>query len=209
MSKLTDMSLTRFGEVLASSAPVPGGGGTAALEGALGVALVNMVAALTIGKKKYAEHEELARSIAEEAEALRLRFMEAVDEDAVAFNSMGAVFSMPRDTEEQKAHRAEAMQAALKTCTQPPFAMLELALTALKMAERALGKTNQGAVSDLGVAALSLKAAAQSAWLNILINVGSIKDQAFAAGYRSKGQALLEKICPLADRIYATVLAAL
>jgi len=207
--KLTDMTLTAFSDLLASDAPAPGGGSAAALGGALGTALTGMVASLTVGKKKYAEHEELMQEIIAGAEAVRRQFVDVIDRDTEAFNGVSAVFAMPKDTDGQKAARKQAMQQALQACTLTPFEMMCCALSALELTGRALGKSNINAASDLGVAALNLKAAVQGAWLNILINISGIEDQEFVARYRSEGEAILAKALPLADHIYETVLSSL
>ncbi len=204
--KLADMTVTAFADLLASSEPAPGGGSTAALEGALGAALVGMVATFTIGRKKYAEHEELMKEIVADAQQLRAQLIDVIDRDTQAFNGVSAVFAMPKETDEEKAARTAAMQEALKACTLTPFEMMECSLKALELAEKMPGKFNVNAASDLGVGALSLKAAVQGAWLNILINIGGIKDEAFVAKYRSEGEAILHKALPLADKIYAHVL---
>jgi len=101
------------------------------------------------------------------------------------------------------------MQAALKASTLTPYEMMECALRALEFTERALGRSNTNAASDLGVAALCLKTAVCGAWLNILINIGSIQDEVFVQKYRSGGEAILAKTLPLADQIYESVLAEL
>lgn len=203
--KLVDHTITDFTDLLASDAPAPGGGSAAALEGALGVSLLHMVASLTKGRAKYQEHAELVEKILTESAALKARFIDIIDRDTEAFNAVGAVFQMPKDTEEQKAARKEAMQEALKGCTKTPYEMMVLAGAALELTDQAVGKTNANAASDLGVAAVSLKAAAQGAWLNILINIPGIQDQAFAEDYRLRGKALLEKSVPLADGIYERI----
>ena len=207
--KLTEMTIPAFCQLLGSDAPAPGGGSSAALSGALGTALTTMVAALTTGKEKYAEHEALMQEILTEGEKLRLQLVDVIDRDTEAFNGVSAVFSMPKDTDEEKEARKQAMQNALKACTLTPFEMMENSLAALLLTEKALGRSNTNAASDLGVAALSLKAALQGAWLNILINIGGIRDEAFVTEYRSKGEAILEKALPLADKIYEEVLASL
>ena len=207
--KLVDMTITQFSYLLASAAPAPGGGSVAAMEGALGAALTNMVASLTIGKEKYAEHDDLIKELAADAEKCRHDFLDVIDRDTEAFNSVSAVFNMPRDTDEQKASRKLAMQAGLKDSTLTPYDMMCHALAALEITNRALGKTNINAASDLGVAALSLKAAVQGAWLNILINISGIKDEAFVKKYRGDGEAILAKALPLADKIYDAVLQSL
>ncbi len=207
--KLTEMTITEFNNILASDAPAPGGGSAAALEGAVGVALTNMVASLTLGKKKYAEYQDLMGELIGEAADLRAQFIDVIDRDTESFNSVSAVFAMPKDTEEEKAARKEAMQAALKICTYTPYDMMRFALAGLELTKKALGKSNSSAASDLGVAALSLKAAVQGAWLNILINISGIEDQAFAEEYRKKGNEILAKALPLADDIYEAVLTSL
>ena len=116
---------------------------------------------------------------------------------------------MPKDTDEQKQARTQAMQTALKACTQTPFEMMQLAYDSLKLTQSIVGRSNASAASDLGCAALSLKAAIQGAWLNVLINIGGITDEAFANQYRQEGQALMAKALPLADSIYQEVLSAL
>ena len=203
--KLAELTTAGFADLLASDAPAPGGGSAAALEGALGAALTAMVCSLTVGKKKYADYEELAQSVLEKSNGLKARFVDVMDRDTEAFNVVSAAFRMPKATEEEKAARSAAIQEGLKGCTKTPFEMMELAVEALELTASVLGKSNDSAASDLGVSALSLRAAIQGAWLNVLINIGSLKDTALAEDYRAKGEALLAKALPLADDIYSTV----
>ena len=203
--KLAELTTAGFTDLLASDAPAPGGGSAAALEGALGAALTAMVCSLTVGKKKYAEHEELARSVQAKANELRTRFVDVMDRDTEAFNVVSAAFGMPKATDEEKAARSAAIQKGLEGCTKTPFEMMELAVETLELTASILGKSNDSAASDLGVSALSLRAAIQGAWLNVLINIGSLKNKELAEDYRKKGEALLAKALPLADQIYDTV----
>ena len=207
--KLVDRNVTEFVDLMASDAPAPGGGSAAALEGALGAALTAMVCALTLGKKKYADVQDLAAESQKKADSLKARFVDVIDRDTEAFNAVSAVFAMPKDTDEEKAARKAAMQEALKGCTKTPFEMMELACQALELTRSVVGKLNASAASDLGCAALSLKAAIQGAWLNVLINIGSLKNKDLAEDYRKKGEAMLAKALPLADKIYAAVVATL
>jgi len=207
--KLTEMKIPAFLELLGSDAPAPGGGSTAALSGALGAALTTMVASLTVGKEKFAAHQGLMEEILEQGETLRVQLTEVMNRDTEAFNGVTAVFQMPKETDEEKKARKEAMQEALKACTITPYEMMEYSLEALELTAKALGRSNPNAASDLGVAALMLKAAIQGAWLNILINLGGIRDEVFVQIYRSGGEAILERALPLADHIYETVRAAL
>lgn len=207
--KLVDHTVTGFIDLMASSEPAPGGGSAAALQGALGTALTAMVCALTIGKKKYADVQELITAAQQEAITLKNRYLDVIDRDTEAFNGVSAVFAMPKDTDEQKQARTQAMQTALKACTVTPFEMMQLAYESLKLTQSIVGRSNASAASDLGCAALSLKAAIQGAWLNVLINIGGITDEAFANQYRQEGEALMAQALPLADSIYQEVLSEL
>lgn len=204
--KLAEMQVAQFVDVMASDAPAPGGGSASALEGAVGAALTAMVCALTIGKKKYADVQDLAAESMEKANDLKARFVDVMDRDTEAFNAVSAVFAMPKDTDEQKAARKAAMQEALKGCTKTPFEMMQLACETLELTRSLVGRLNASAASDLGCSALALRAAIQGAWLNVLINISGINDEAFAAEYRANGQALLAKALPLADEIYEEIL---
>ena len=207
--KLADMQVTQFCDVLASDAPAPGGGSTAALEGALGAALTAMVCGLTtVGKsrEKYAEYQEFVLASQKKALDLKARFMDVMDRDTEAFNVVSAAFGMPKATDEEKAARSAAIQKGLEGCTRTPFEMMELAAETLELTAELLGKTNDSAASDLGVSALSMRAAIQGARLNVLINIGSLKNKELAEDYRKKGEALLAKALPLADQIYQNVL---
>ena len=207
--KLAELKTAEFVDLLASDAPAPGGGSAAALEGALGAALTAMVCGLTVGKKKYAEFEELAQSAQTKALDLKARFVDVMDRDTEAFNVVSAAFGMPKETDEEKAARSAAIQKGLEGCTKTPFEMMELAAETLELTASILGKSNDSAASDLGVSALSLRAAIQGAWLNVLINIGSLKNKELAEDYRAKGEALLAKALPLADQIYDTVVKAM
>ena len=207
--KLAELKTAGFVDLLASDAPAPGGGSAAALEGALGAALTAMVCGLTVGKKKYAEFQELAEEAQKKATDLKARFVDVMDRDTEAFNVVSAAFGMPKATDEEKAARSAAIQKGLEGCTKTPFEMMELAVETLELTASILGKSNDSAASDLGVSALSLRAAVQGAWLNVLINIGSLKNKELAADYQAKGEALLAKALPLADQIYDTVVKAM
>ena len=206
--KLADLTVNGFVEELASDSPAPGGGSAAALEGALGAALTAMVCTLTTeGKSKetYADYQEFVIETRAKASDLQARFVDVMDRDTEAFNVVSAAFGMPKATDEEKAARSAAIQKGLEGCTATPFEMMELATAALELADSLLGKFNTNAASDLGVAALSLRSAIQGAWLNVLINIGSLKNKELAADYRAKGEAMLAKALPLADKVYETV----
>lgn len=209
MKKLAELQTAEFVDLLASDAPAPGGGSAAALEGALGAALTSMVCGLTTvgkSKEKYAEYQEFVVESQKKAADLKLRFVDVMDRDTDAFNVVSAAFRMPKSTDEEKAARSAAIQKGLEACTATPFEMMELATETLELTASLLGKTNDSAASDLGVSALSMRAAIQGAWLNVLINIGSLKNKELAEDYRKKGEAMLAKALPLADQIYQNVL---
>lgn len=203
--KLSEMRLTQYMDVLASDAGAPGGGSASALTGAQGAALTSMVCTLTAGKKKYEEHWALnEKTQARTAELYRL-LLDVMDRDTEAFHEVSAVFGMPRDTDEQKAARAAAMQKGLKACTLTPIEMMRYAAEAIELTHAVVGKSNQSAASDLACAALNLKACLLGAWCNVLINLGGIKDEAFVARYREQGEGMLRQSIPLADDVYDRV----
>ncbi len=207
--ELSELTVASFANLLGSDAPAPGGGSAAALESSLGAALSAMVATLTLGRKKYEEYQDTAIEIAAEASELKDALLVAMEKDTDAFNNFGAALAMPKDTAQEKAARSAAMQAGLIECTESPFHVMNLTVQALELADRLVGKSNANAMSDLGVSALSLGAGLRGAWLNVLINVGGIKDEAVAKHFREDGKALLEKGLALSESIYQRIEAAL
>ncbi len=204
--ELSDLSVRSFTELLGSNAAAPGGGSAAAMAASLGAALAEMVSALTVTRAQYAEFHEEAQSGMESSAALRTAFLAAMERDTAAFNSLTAALNLPKQTEEESAFRAAAVQDALILCIESPVHMMELSLEAVQLVEGMLGKTNMAAVSDLGVAALLLGAAVQSAWLNVLINLGSLKDKEKAAAYRVRGAQLLRDTLAHSGAVYDQVL---
>ncbi len=202
---LTEKSVTIFLDELASSTPAPGGGSAAALSGALGAALVSMVCNLTLGKKKYADVQEDIESLLEKSEALRKELTDLLEEDVKAYTAYSKAAKMPRQTEEQKAERSKARQEALKGATDVPLRIAEAAVKVMYLCRPAAEKGNVWAVSDAGVAVLLAEAALRSAALNVLINLGSLKDEEFVAERRAKLDSLLEGKGAMRDEIYDLV----
>ena len=199
-------SIKEYLDVLASQEPTPGGGSAAALVGALGTALLSMVANLTRGRKKYRQSAPLMGELLREAAQLQADLTGLMVEDAAAFDKVAAVFKMPRDTKEEKLQRRERMQEALQFATRVPLDTMKKAVEALRLHDRSLGHTNPSALSDTGVGALCLKTALQGAWLNVKINLAGISDQEFVRAHRKKGEELLAEGVALADGIYGAVL---
>ena len=191
--------------LLGSDAPAPGGGSASAFAAAQGCALARMVCELTKGKKKYEDSQELVENASEELGSLCASLLSLMDEDTQAFNGVSEVFAMPKATEEEIFLRKTALEMALRECTKTPFRVMLLAEQALQTVSTLVGRTNASAASDLGCAALNLKAAIQGAWLNVKINTASLRDRAFAAQYERDGEAILSRALPLADRIYGSI----
>jgi formiminotetrahydrofolate cyclodeaminase len=171
-----EMTIAGFLDVLAAKQSTPGGGGAAALTGSQAAALLCMVANFTVGAKKYAAvQEEMARYLAE-AETLRKRLLELADEDVVAFQAVTACYAMPKETDEEKAARTQAMQSALKGAAAVPFATAEAAVAVMKHAKPVAEKGNSNVVSDAAVSLYLADAALHAAIVNVNINLKFIKD---------------------------------
>lgn len=181
-----DMKISEFLDLLASDAPAPGGGTVAALGGALGAALVSMVASLTIGKEKYKDSWAEMEAVRARSEELRAGFTRLMNEDTEAFNTYMGALKMPKDTDEQKAARKAAMDEASKTATDVPLRTLEKCAELAKVAAKAVKYGNVNAVSDGGSAALLAEAAGKAAAYNVRINLPGIKDEAFEGDCRSR-----------------------
>jgi methenyltetrahydrofolate cyclohydrolase len=206
---LTDKPVTTFLDELASDAPAPGGGSVAAISGALGSALISMVCNLTLGKKGYENVQGDIQDLLARSEALRAELTALVEKDVAAYTGYSVAAKMPRATDEEKAERAKAMQAALKTATDVPLQIAEAAVKVMDLCMEAAEKGNKWAVSDAGVAVLMAEAALRSAALNVLINLGSLKDAAFATDRRARLESLLEGKGVMRDEIYDYVVSKL
>ena len=207
--KLTDKPVTNFLDELASNAPAPGGGSVASLGGALGAALVSMVCNLTLGKKGYEDVQEDIEELLAQSEALRKELTDLLEADVAAYTGYSVAAKMPRGTDEDKAERAKAMQAALKVATDVPLRIAEAAVKVMDLCMPAAEQGNKWAVSDAGVAVLMAEAALRSAALNVLINLGTLKDEDFVADRRAKLESLLQGKGPMRDEIYDYVVSKL
>ncbi len=199
--QMTGKPVTEFLDELASSAPAPGGGAVAALAGALGAALVSMVGNLTLGKKDYVGVQDQVNDLLAQSERLRGRLASLIEEDYAAYMRLSAAMKLPRATDEEKAARAEAVQAALKGATDTPQQIAETCAAAMKLCRPMAEIGNKNAVSDAGVAVLMAEAGLRSAALNVLINLGTIKDADFVARERARLDKLLEGSAALRDEV--------
>lgn len=196
-----EKNVDRFLETLASSAPTPGGGGAAALCGALGIALGNMVGSLTLGKKKYADVQEDIAALNEKAEALRADFVALVDADAEAFAPLSRAYSIPKDDPA----RDEIMEPALLKAAEAPLEIMRKCAEALELISGYAAKGSALAISDAGCAAALCGAAMEAAALNVKINTKSMKNRAVADSINAEMNELLQKYFALSQEIYNDV----
>lgn len=200
--ELMNLSCEAFLEDLAGSAPAPGGGGAAALVGAAGAALGNMVGSLTVGKKKYAAVEADILVLNRRAAALRKRLEGLVQADADAFTPLAAAYKLPKETPEQQAHKAAVLKTALEGACAVPLEIMSACCEGIALAAEYAEKGSVMAVSDAGCAALFCKAALQAAGLNVSINTRLMADNAHAAALNAQADAMLAEFVPQADQIY-------
>lgn len=185
------MTTAAFVDALAAGEPTPGGGGAAALTGSQAAALVSMVINFTIGKKKYADVEEEMRGYLAQSESLRGALLAAVDDDAAAFEAVAATYTLPKETDEEKASRTAALQAALKHAASVPFDVAQKCLTIMHLTAPVGAKGNANVVSDAATALYLADAALKSAIVNVNINLKFIKDAAFIEEWSAKVASLL------------------
>ncbi|MFQ5576065.1 MAG: cyclodeaminase/cyclohydrolase family protein [Anaerolineae bacterium] len=198
-------SVEAFLNSLAGSSATPGGGSVAALNGAMGAALVSMVCNLTIGKKKYAAVEAEAGDILRRSEALRRKLSGMIAADSAAFDGVMAAFGLPRQTEAEKARRAAAIESAFKKATVIPLETARACADVIALGKAIAPIGNANALSDAGAGALAAQAGLKGAALNVLINLGSIKDTAFVAKAETDLTAILTQYPPLADEVFELV----
>lgn len=177
---LVSMRTADFVDEVSNDSVAPGGGSVAALAGSLGAALASMVGNLTVGKKGYEHNWKDLSALAVKAQALKERLLDAVDEDTAAFNGILEANRLPKATEEERALRDEAIEAANKRAAEVPLVSARACLEAAALCVEAAGKGNVNSVSDAGVGAIMARSGAIGAALNVLINLGGVKDREFA-----------------------------
>ena len=203
--KLIDLKLNEYLDILLSDAPAPGGGSVSALAGAQGAALLSMVCDLTTSKEKFAELHGFCREIRKSTGELYEGFAKAIDEDTDAYNLVAAAFRMPKETDEEKAARKQAIADGTLEATRVPFRVMEMASEGLALAEKLQGHYNSNCDSDYGVGVLNLMTCMRGAWLNVKINLPGVKDEVLATEYREKGEKMLAEGEVIARRIYAEI----
>ena len=198
---MTMESCRKFVEVLASDAPAPGGGGAAALVGAIGTALGNMVGSLTVGKKKYAAVEEEIIALKAKCDALQTELLNQVEMDEINFLPLAKAYGIPKDDPSRDKIMEEATIIACST----PMHIMELCCEAIDCIKVFADKGSRLAVSDAGCGAVCCKAALQAASLNVFINTKSLRNRAVAEEMNAKAIGMMDKYCALADEIFESV----
>lgn len=187
---LKDKTVTEYLEKTASGEPVPGGGSIAAFSAAAAASLTEMVANLTIGKKGYTSVEAEMRDIARRASKLRDKFIGDIDNDPQAYQQVLAAFKLPKNTETEKQHRANAIQDSFKNAALIPMSVAEDGFKIMGLAKKVIEKGNKNAATDGAVAAMAARTAVMAALYNVKINLTAIKDEAFVEELAQKVKTL-------------------
>ncbi len=205
MMDVRSQTIGDFLDDLASGKATPGGGAGAAVAGAMGAALLSMVANLTIGKKKYAGVEEELKGILNRTEEIRAEMTNLAQLDAHVFERVMGAYKMPKESDTQASAREAAIQNTLMDATQVPLKVAAWAAELFEYAPTLAEKGNPNAVSDVGVGLLLADAAMKGALLNVDINLGLIQNEAFTSDVRQKVTALREGREALRERVMAAV----
>ncbi len=205
MEDMLKKSCEQYLAELASRSPVPGGGGTAALVGALGVALGNMVGNLTLGKKKYFTVQEDMLRLNNQADVLRQTLEQLVNADAEVFEPLSRAYGLPRSTPEEQAHRAAVLEEALDAASAVPMEIMERCAQAIELVEEYAEKGSALAISDAGCAAALCLSALASASMNVFINTRSMTNKERSALLNAKARKLLEEYVPRGERVVNSV----
>lgn len=190
---MKNMTINEFAQIVASDSPVPGGGSIAALCGALSAALTEMVANLTVCKKKYEASKDEMAEIINKASLLREKLLNYIEEDSLAYNKVMEAYKLPKETEEEKTFRLLKIEEGLKIAASVPLKVAETSFEILPLAEAVVIKGNQNSVTDALVGAMMARTGVLSAVLNIRINLDSIKDEKFVKSLKEKADCLEAK----------------
>ena len=198
---MTLASCREFVSVLASDAPAPGGGGAAALVGAIGTALGNMVGSLTVGKKKYADVQDEIIALKAKCDELQKQLLDQVEADEVNFLPLAKAYGIPKDDP----NRDKIMEEATIIACSTPMKIMELCCEAIEYIKVFADKGSRLAVSDAGCGAVCCKAALQAASLNVFINTKTLKNREIAEEMNTKALTMLAEYGAMADEIFNTV----
>lgn len=205
MEDMMNGSCREFIGALSAAQPVPGGGGAAAFGGALGAALTNMLANYTIGKKKYADVEPEVKTLLGRSQVIQERLLDLVQEDALCFAPLSRCYGLLTSTEEEKAYKKAMLSKESKNACAVPYEIANLTVEALEISSRLAEIGSRLVISDVGCGAVFLRAALEAAWLNVVINLGTITEEDWVQEKRQSMDALLAKGRALADNCYKLV----
>src|SRR5574341_65155 len=195
-----DKSIHDFLNKVASSAPTPGGGSVSALAGSLSSTLSAMVGNLTIGKVKYETYREELASVLQKANQLQRELEELIILDSESFEAVMQAMKLSKSTPEEVAKREKSLEEAYRKATSVPLQVMEKSLQTLELARITAEKGNVNSISDAGVAALLGQAAVQGAYLNVMINLPSLKDQDFKNQVQTRAQEIKKQALEVAQR---------
>ena len=200
-NKITDYSCNEFAGKLAAKVSVPGGGGAAAYVGALSMALCSMAGNFTTGKKKYAQYEEELQAILKEAEDIRTRLLDLVEEDAKMFEPLSVAYSIPKEDPQ----RVEKLEKATLDAIAPPLEMMRQIKRVIELLERMKEIGSVIMISDVGCGAALAGAALKSASLNVFINTKSLQDRDKADSFEQEADSILEEYVVRAQNVFDDV----
>jgi formiminotetrahydrofolate cyclodeaminase len=203
---IVQLSCKDFASEVAAKKPIPGGGGAAAYVAALGTALNTMVANFSIGKKKFIDIQDKHEDLIKRGEILRETLVDLVDKDAEFFEPLSAAYSMPSKNEDEKKQKDEIMQKYLKIACSAPLDTLIYSYEAILLHKEIVDISSKNIISDVGVGVQCLKAALNSAYLNVLINLNSINDEDYVILHKDKAEKLVAEGARIADEVYNEVI---
>lgn len=198
-------SISEFLIKLASSAPIPGGGGASALGGTIGVALGAMVGNLTLGKQKYADVQEDIIILLQKMDESIQRLSNLIQKDADVFEPLSKAYALPNETDEQKLHKNEILEYSLANACQVPLEIMEESVLALGLLEEMASKGTRLAVSDVGVGVQLLRAAVFGGAMNVYVNTKLMKNRSYAVNCNERADTLKLKGADIADRVYKNI----
>ncbi len=199
--KLIDMNLVAFANETASESPAPGGGSISAYVGALGASLATMVANLSSHKKGWDDQWEYFSNFAQKGQIIKDELLKLVDEDTNAFNKIMDAFGLPKNSDEEKQARTQAIQDATLYATQVPLKTMQVCFSGYEIAQAMVEKGNPNSVTDAGVGALCIRAAIYGAYLNVKINASGLKDKIVAEKLVADANAILQQSNTLEQEI--------
>lgn len=200
-----ELSCVEFIDKLSSKSPTPGGGGAAAMAGALSAALSSMVGNLTIGKKKYADVEDEIKRLTELVRGYQNELLALIGKDAEVFEPLSKAYGLPKDTDEEKAYKDEVMEKCLYDACMVPINIMEVCCKVISLVGTFAEKGSVLAVSDAACSASLAKSALQCASLNVWINTKSMKNIEKAAQINEHAEKMLAEYCPIAEEVYNKV----